>query len=385
MLVSLKWLKELVPVPTDIKAFCDKLDLTGTGVEGVNTTGANLDGIVVGHILTREHHPDAEHLWVTTVDVGAANLGENGQPTPLQIVCGAQNFVAGDKVPVATIGTTMPDGNKIKKSKLRGIVSCGMNCSGRELGISDDHDGLLILPPDATVGMPIADYLGLSDKVLDLEITPNRPDCLSMRGMAREVGAMYDVDTCQENYDLECSGEDVTKLVNVTIEDPELCPRYTARVIKGVHIGPSPEWLAERVRASGARPINNVVDVTNYILFSLGQPLHAFDLAKLSHTADGKADIRVRAAADGERFTTLDGEERVLTSDMTVIASGSAPVALAGVMGGLDSEVTQNTTDILLESATFSTGAHQPHQPQPLPHLRIVVALRARCGPQLLR
>ncbi|MBQ1448785.1 MAG: phenylalanine--tRNA ligase subunit beta, partial [Coriobacteriales bacterium] len=169
MLISKNWLDTMVEVPDDIEAFCDRLDLTGTGVEGVERTGAKLDGIVVGHILTRDKHPDADTLWVTTVDVGEANVGKDGAPEPLQIVCGAQNFVAGDKVPVATVGTVMPDGNKIRKSKLRGIVSCGMNCSGRELGISNDHEGLLILPEDAPVGMPIADYLGIGDTVIDVE------------------------------------------------------------------------------------------------------------------------------------------------------------------------------------------------------------------------
>lgn len=356
MLLSLKWLSELVEVPTDIKAFCDKLDLTGTGVEGVRRSGDEYDNIVVGYIAEREQHPDADHLWVCKVDVGEAIVGNDGNPEPLQIVCGAQNFVAGDKVPVALIGAVMPDGTVIKKSKLRGVESRGMNCSGRELGISADHSGLLILPEDAPVGMPIADYLGMSDTVIDLEITPNRPDCLSMRGMAREVGAIYDKDVFEENYDLTCSDEDVNDLVSVTVEDAELCPRYTARLIRGCKIGPSPEWLAERVTAAGSRPINNVVDITNYILFSLGQPLHAFDFAKLAKGEDGKVDITVRSAREGEEFTTLDGEDRILTSDMTVISSGDRAVALAGVMGGLDSEVTDETCDILLESASFSNA-----------------------------
>ena len=355
MLISKNWLDTMVEVPDDIEAFCDRLDLTGTGVEGVERTGAKLDGIVVGHILTRDKHPDADTLWVTTVDVGEANVGKDGAPEPLQIVCGAQNFVAGDKVPVATVGTVMPDGNKIRKSKLRGIVSCGMNCSGRELGISNDHEGLLILPEDAPVGMPIADYLGIGDTVIDVEITPNRPDCLSMLGMAREVGAMYDTGFTPEHYELTCKAEDVNGYATVEIEDSERCPRYTARVIKGVKVGPSPDWLAQRVAACGARPINNIVDITNYILFLFGQPLHAFDFDKLK-AADGKAHIIVRAAKEGEPFTTLDGQERVLTSDMTVIADEEKPIALAGVMGGLDSEVTEETVNVLLESATFSTS-----------------------------
>lgn len=356
MLISKNWLDTMVDIPDDIKAFCDRLDLTGTGVEGVEHTGAKLDGIVVGHILTRDKHPQADHLWVTTVDVGDANLGEDGKPEPLQIVCGAQNFVAGDKVPVATLGTVMPDGTKIKKSKLRGIPSCGMNCSGRELGVSSDHEGLMILPEDAPVGMAIADYLGQSDTVIDLEITPNRPDCLSMLGMAREVGAMYDTDYKPEHYELVEGNTDVHDLATVEVQDPELCPRYTARVIKNLKVGPSPDWLAQRVTACGTRSINNIVDVTNYILFSLGQPLHAFDYDKLPKDDDGKAHIVVRAAKDGEPFTTLDEEKRELTSDMAVITDGVRPVALAGVMGGLDTEVSDDTCTVLLESATFSTS-----------------------------
>lgn len=354
MLISMKWLNELVRVPDDTKAFCDRLDLTGTGVEGITRTGESYDGIVVGHILTRDKHPDADTLWVTTVDVGDANLGDDGKPAPLQIVCGAQNFTAGDKVPVATVGTTMPDGNKIKKSKLRGVTSHGMNCSARELGLGSDHSGLMILDPDAPVGTPIAEYLGIGDTVIDTEITPNRPDCLSMRGIAREVGAIYDLDVYDENFDLETGDADIAGLASVTVDDPDLCPRYTARIIKGVKVGPSPDWLVERITACGARPINNVVDVTNYILFSLGQPLHAFDLDKLAHDEDGRALVEVRAAHDGEPFTTLDGVDRVLSADMTVIASGGTPVALAGVMGGLDTEVTDGTVNVLLESASFS-------------------------------
>jgi phenylalanyl-tRNA synthetase beta chain len=356
MLISKNWLDTMVDVPNDIKGFCDRLDLTGTGVEGVERTGAKLDGIVVGHILTREPHPDSDHLWVTTVDVGEANLGEDGTPEPLQIVCGAQNFKAGDKVPVATVGTVMPDGNKIKKSKLRGIVSCGMNCSASEIGYSSDGSGLLILPEEAPVGMPIADYLGISDTIIDLEITPNRPDCLSMLGMAREVGAMYDTDYRPERYKLVESDEDVNDYVSVEVEDPELCPRYTARLVRNLKVGSSPDWLAQRVTACGTRSINNLVDVTNYIMYLLGQPLHAFDYDQMRKGDDGKAHVVIRAARDGEPFTTLDGVDRVLTSDMAVITDGERPVALAGVMGGLNTEVSESTTNVLLESATFSTS-----------------------------
>lgn len=360
MKVSLKWLSEYVEIPADLKTFCDRLDLTGTGVEGVEIAGATYDKVVVGQIIEKKAHPDSDHMWVCQVSVGANNLGQDGKPEPLQIVCGAQNFNEGDKIPVALVGAEFGD-FKIKKSKLRGVVSNGMNCSERELGLGSDHDGIMILPADAPVGEPFADYMKLNDKILDLEITPNRPDCLSMKGMAREVGAMYERDFTDplddpifnlgENQDLEPTADSV----EVTISDPARCDRYTARVIENVKVGPSPDWLAQRVTAAGARSINNIVDATNYILFLLGQPLHAFDYDKLANK-DGKVHIIVRPAEDGEKFTTLDGEERTLTSDMSVIATPTEAVALAGVMGGLDSEVTDETTTILLEAATFSSG-----------------------------
>lgn len=360
MKVSLKWLSEYVEVPADLKAFCDRLDLTGTGVEGVEVAGQTFDKVVVGQIVEKKAHPDSDHMWVCQVNVGENSLGQDGKPEPLQIVCGAQNFNEGDKIPVALVGAEFGD-FKIKKSKLRGVVSNGMNCSERELGLGSDHDGIMILPENAPVGMAFADYMQFTDRILDLEITPNRPDCLSMKGMAREVGAMYErgftdplddpIFNLGENQDLEPTAESV----EVTISDPARCDRYTARVIENVKVGPSPDWLAQRVTAAGARSINNIVDATNYILFLLGQPLHAFDYDKLVNK-DGKVHIIVRPAEDGEKFTTLDGEERTLTPDMSVIATPTEAVALAGVMGGLDSEVTDETTTILLEAATFSSG-----------------------------
>ena len=357
MKVSLNWLNEYVDVPTDLKAFCDRLDLTGTGVEGVEKTGAAFDNIVTSQVVSKEAHPDSDHLWVCKVDVGDWNKGEDGQPEPLQIVCGAQNFNEGDHIVTALVGATLPGDFTIKKAKMRGVTSMGMNCSQRELGLSDEHDGIMILPQDAPIGVPFADYMKMTDTVLDLEITPNRPDCLSMVGMAREVGAMYRADVTLPFYELE---EDeslpgAADLCTVEVEDPDRCARYTARIIKDVKIGPSPKWLAERVTAAGARSINNVVDVTNYILFLYGQPLHAFDFDKLAGS-DGKAHIIVRAAADGEQFTTLDEVDRTLTSDMTVIATPEKAVALAGVMGGLETEVEDGTTTILLEAATFEHG-----------------------------
>ncbi len=357
MRVSYEWLKTMVAVPDDPKDLVAEYTRTGTEVEAVEQVGASLDNVVTGMVVSKNAHPDSDHLWVTTVDVGRANVDKDGNPVPLQIVCGAQNFNEGDHIVVALVGAELPGGVKIKKSKLRGVESCGMNCSARELGMGSDHSGILILPEIAPLGMPFTQYMGMSDVVLDCEITPNRPDCLSMIGMARETGAIL-----KEEYHVDLpavheSERRVEDLVSVRIEDPELCQRYVARVVSGVKIGPSPEWLAKRVAACGSRSINNVVDVTNYVMYLTGQPLHAFDLGKLSHDDEGRANIVVRAARDGERLTTLDGKERTLTSDMALITdNGTVPIALAGVMGGLDSEIDEDTVDVLLESAAFSNG-----------------------------
>lgn len=354
MKVSLKWLSEYVDVPSDVKALCDRLDLTGTGVEGVERTGETFDNVVIGYVETCELHPDSDHMHVVSVNVGVEE--------PVQIVCGAPNIAAGIKVPIAMIGAVLPGDFKIKKSKLRGVVSCGMCCSQRELGLGNEHDGIWVLPEDAPVGMPFADYAKLSDTVLDLEITPNRPDCLSVVGMARELGAMYRIDTqdplTQMAGEMKVSqGDDgISQVVRIAVEDSVRCPRYTARVIRGVKVGPSPDWMVKRLAAIGQRSVNNIVDVTNYILFLFGQPLHAFDLGKLTN-GKGEAEIVVRAAQEGEQLVTLDGETRALTPDMTVIATPQrGAVALAGVMGGLDTEVTEDTVDILLEAATFEPG-----------------------------
>lgn len=350
MRVSMKWLKELIPAEKiDALAFGDflsLLDMTGTGVEGTEVTGAELPGVVIGKILTKDQHPDADKLHVCQVDVGGDE--------PLQIVCGATNFEAGDKVPVATVGAVLPGDFVIKKSKLRGVVSMGMNCSAKELGVGAGNSGLLILPEDAPVGATFSEWYGASDTILDLEITPNRPDCLSMKGIAREFGAILDATPREIELPKPQEGsEHIADLAAVTVEDAHACPRYSARVIRGVKIGPSPEWLAERVEAMGARSINNVVDITNYILFELGQPLHAFDYQRLAKGADGKAHVIVRHAHEGEKLTTLDEVERTLVPNNIVIADENGASCLAGVMGGLESEVTDATVDIFLESAAF--------------------------------
>ena len=348
MLVPLNWLKELVQIGVPIDELVDRLDMTGTKVEAVHVTGEGMNGVVVGHVLSCGPHPEADRLSYCEVDVGTGD--------PLHIVCGATNFAAGDKVPVATIGTTLPGGVTIKRAKLRGVESQGMMCSAPELGLPGEASGLLILPPDAPVGADLADYLGSRQTVLELEVTPNRPDCLSVAGVAREVGAVLGVPAGWPAAAPEESGVPTAQDVSVTIVDAELCPRYTARLVRGVKIGPSPKWLADKVLAAGARPVNNAVDVTNYVMFELGQPLHAFDAGTITRAED-KAAIIVRPAVEGERLTTLDAQERALTPDTLVIADPSGAIALAGVMGGAATEVTDETVDVLLESAAFKPAS----------------------------
>lgn len=349
MRVSMKWLRELVDIDLTPAQLAERLDMTGTAVDGIIAAGESLDGVVVGHILEKERHPEADKLWVTKVDVGDGELR--------QIVCGAMNFEAGDKVPVALVGAVLPGDFEIKKAKLRGVVSEGMNCSARELGMGEDHDGLMILPADAPVGMPFAEWAGIADTILDLEVTPNRPDCLSVAGVAREVAAVLGGTASMPASKPEESGVAAADTCTVTIEDPDLCSRYTARIIRDVKIGPSPQWLQEKVTACGARSISNVVDITNLVMFELGQPLHAFDLATLATDGAGRAAITVRRARAGERLTTLDGVDRALRDDTLLICDASGPVALAGVMGGETTEVSDATVDILLESACFDSAS----------------------------
>ena len=357
MRVSYSWLKTMVDVPEDPSELSREFIRTGTEVEAIDTVGQSLHDVVTGKILTKEPHPDSDHLWVTTVDVGAANLGADGAPEPLQIVCGAQNFEAGDHVVVALVGAELPGGVKIKKSKLRGVVSCGMNCSARELGFGKDHAGIMILPEDAPVGVPFEQYEGLSDIVLDCEITPNRPDCLSMIGMARETGAVLDRDVHVELPRIKAEqGEPADKVVSVSIEGEGLCDRYAMRVVRNVKVGPSPDWMVQRLASAGIRTINNVVDVTNYVMMLTGQPLHAFDMAAFESGEDGLRHVVVRAAKEGETFTTLDQQERTLSVGMGLITDAGRPVALAGVMGGLNSEIEEDSRDVLIESACFDAG-----------------------------
>ena len=314
MRVSYEWLKSMVDLPDDPAVLAREFVRTGTEVETVEKVGANLDHVVTGQVVSKQPHPDSDHMWLCQVSVGNQNVDGEGNPVPLQIVCGAQNFEQGDKIVVAMIGAVLPGDFKIKKSKLRGVESFGMNCSTRELGLGSDHDGIIILPADAPLGVPYADYAGIADTVLDCEITPNRPDCLSMHGIATEVSAIFDRDTHVDDPTVTAEkGPDAHDLVEVSIADPELCSRYTARVVRNVKIGPSPEWLARRIVAAGSRPINNVVDVTNYVMYLTGQPLHAFDLGKLSER-DGKRHVVVRAAegaADEAEAAGVDAERYV--------------------------------------------------------------------------
>ncbi len=356
MRVSYDWLKTMIDIPEDPKTLSDEYIRTGTEVEAIDTVGESFDHVVTAKVLTKTPHPDSDHMYVCSVDVGDKNLDTDGNPAPLQIVCGAQNFEAGDHIVTAMIGAELPGDVKIKKSKLRGVASFGMNCSARELGIGGDHAGIMILPEDAPIGMPFGEYYGSSDTVLDCEITPNRPDCLSMIGMARETGAIFDRDYHVELPAIKSeTGRATADELSVEIADEGLCDRYVARIVRNVKVGPSPDWMVKRLNSLGIRPHNNIVDITNYVMMLTGQPLHAFDLSTFAER-NGRRSVVVRAAKQGETFQTLDGEKRVLDAGMGLITDGERPVALAGVMGGMDSEITDASVDVLVESACFNAG-----------------------------
>jgi phenylalanyl-tRNA synthetase beta chain len=373
MKVTLNWLKQYVDFNWSPEELTERLTLLGLEVEGAQKISGAFEGIVVAQVLTREKHPNADKLSLCRVNDGT---GER------QIVCGAQNFKAGDKVPLILPGASLPlkPGETtpftIKVGKIRGVESHGMLCSHEELGIDPEtighqkEDGLLILREDAKVGQPFAEYLGLSggDVVYDLETTPNRPDWNSVIGIAREISALTGKPLKLPEIKLggasvpASRGEEaarqeprpISELVAVRIEDAELCPRYTARVIKGVKIGPSPAWLRETLEKVGIRSISNVVDVTNYVMMEIGQPLHAFDYHLIAKSASGQPTIVVRRAGEGEKFKTLDNQERTLTHEMMLIADEQKGIALAGVMGGANTEINDQTVDVLIESAYFS-------------------------------
>ncbi len=348
MKISRNWLQSYVDLGgISEDEICRAITFLGFEVENVIRTGApQLTNVLVGEVLTRNKHPNADKLSVCTVSLGDA-LGVK------TIVCGAQNYVVGDRVPVALPGAVLPGDFVIKQSKIRGESSDGMMCSAKELGISEDAAGLLILADRPLLGAPINSVLPPGDTVFDIEITPNRPDCLSHLGIARELSAWFKKDLVypQENFRGVLANNAATRadlLASVRVDVPEDCPLYLAHVISGVKIGPSPAWLQQRLSAVGLRPINNVVDVGNYVMLESGQPLHAFDARKLAG-----AQIIVRRAADGETLTTLDGKERALNSTMLVIADGSKPVVIAGIMGGENSGVAPDTVDLVLETAIF--------------------------------
>lgn len=347
MKVSYKWLQDYVDVSISPQELADRLTMAGVAVENVHYLGEGISSVVTGQILQINQHPNADKLVICQVTTD----GEDR----IQIVTGATNVREGHKVPVAKVGAKLPNGLVIKKAKLRGEVSNGMLCSGQELGIDtsllppDQQNGILILPEDTPLNMNIVEFLGLDDYILELDLTPNRGDCMSMIGVAREVAAILGADLKLPEAPLEEGDEEIENLAKVDIEDSDLCRRYAARVLKGVKIGPSPAWMQQRLRAAGIRPINNIVDVTNYVMLELGQPLHAFDYDKLADH-----HIIVRRAENDKTITTLDGEERKLNENMLVICDARGPVAVAGVMGGLDSEVTDETVNILIESAYFN-------------------------------
>ena len=344
MNVTLNWLKTYIDFEFSPSELADRLTMLGVEVESVKQLGTELEGVIVGSVTSIQPHPNADKLVLCQVDTGGT---EN-----LQIVCGAPNVREGMLAPVATIGATLPVGLTIKRAKLRGETSEGMLCSEKELGLSDDAAGLMELPTDIPVGTPLSKALGLDEVVFELEITPNRPDCLSLIGVAREIRAETGNPLKLPTVDLKESSANVRDLTSVTIDAPDLCPRYAARVIQGVKIAESPAWLQQRLASVGIGVINNIVDITNFVLMEYGQPLHAFDYHKLTENR-----IVVRRATEGEKITTLDEVERELTSDMLVIADAEKPVALAGIMGGYDSEITETTCDILLEGAYFNPSS----------------------------
>ena len=345
MKFTLNWLRDYVDFDLSPEELSHRLTMSGLEVEDVIYQGEGLDNVVSAQILELESHPNAEKLSLCRV-----TDGENTYP----IVCGATNMKAGDKVALAKIGAKLPpgpkfeDGLKIKKAKIRGEVSEGMLCAENELGLGEESDGILILSESTDIGRPIVDVLGLDDVIFEVGITPNRPDCLSVIGVAREVAALTGSTVKHPDSSINESGDDINSMATVELLDSDKCPRYSCRVIKNIKIGPSPDWLKRRLEASDIRAINNVVDITNYVLLEFGQPLHAFDYDLLE---DSK--IVVRAAQDGEIIKTLDDVERKLTTDDLLICDGKKPVALAGVMGGANTEVSEKTQNVLLESAYF--------------------------------
>lgn len=346
MNLSMRWLRDYVDIQVPPRAFAEGMTMSGSKVEGYEIEGEEISNVVVGKVLSITQHPNADKLVVCSVDVGK---GE-----PVQIVTGATNVVEGALVPVALDGSTLPGGVKIKKGKLRGVESCGMLCSLGELGLTANdfpyaiEDGIFLLEEECTIGQDIREAIGLNDVKVEFEITSNRPDCLSVIGLAREAAVTFDKELTLHTPVVKESGGDINSLLSVKVENKTLCPRYSARIVKNVRIAPSPRWMRERLRASGVRPINNLVDITNYVMLEYGQPMHAFD-----HRFVAGQQIIVRNAKENETITTLDGTERTLSPEMLVIADSDKPIAVAGVMGGEYSGIMDDTTTVVFESATF--------------------------------
>ena len=348
MNLSMKWLHEFVKIDMEPREFSEAITISGSKVEGYEIEGAGIDKVVTAKILSIEKHQDSDHLVICQVDIGTQE--------PIQIVTGANNLKVGDVVPAALDGSTLPGGVKIKKGKLRGVSSNGMLCSLGELGLTKNdfptaiEDGIFVLDEecDRTLGKPICEAIGFNDTKVEFEITSNRPDCFSVIGLAREAAATFDKELNLHIPSVKAGHGSCKGLLDVAIEAPDLCSLYSARIVKNVRVKPSPRWMRERLRAMGVRPINNIVDITNYVMLEYGQPMHAFDLRFIDQ---GK--IRVRRAKNGETITTLDGVERTLTDNNLVIADASKPVAIAGVMGGEYSGIMDDTTTIVFESACF--------------------------------
>ncbi|MFR4477947.1 MAG: phenylalanine--tRNA ligase subunit beta [Fusobacterium sp.] len=341
MLISLDWLKQYVDIKEDIPQLENALTMIGQEVEAIDIQGKHLDNVVIGQITEYGKHPNSDKLTLLKVNVG--------DEEELQIICGAPNHKLGDKVVVAKIGAVLPEDFKIKKSKIRDVESFGMLCSQVELGIGEDGDGIIILPEDAPIGEEYRKYAGLDDVIFELEITPNRPDCLSHIGIAREVAAYYGRKVKYPSYTLSEVIDSVNNYAKVRVEDKERCKRYMGRVIRNVTVAESPEWLKKRIRAMGLKPINNIVDITNFVMFEYNQPMHAFDLDKLENNT-----VVVRAAENGEKITTLDGVERELVNGELVIADEVKPIAIAGIIGGQATQIEAETKNVFLEVAYFT-------------------------------
>lgn len=346
MNLPLSWLKDYMNTDgIDEKTYAHEMTMSGSIVEGIDNPAGEIKNVVVGRVLQIEKHPDAEKLVVCQMDLGEAE--------PVQIVTGAPNVFEGALIPVAKHKSTLPGGVKITKGKLRGVMSCGMMCSTDELGISDERaTGVLILPEGTPVGADIVDVLGLNESVAEFEITSNRPDCMSIIGLARESAATFNRPFSIPEIVVPENDEDVNTYASVEIENSELCSRFVGRVVKNVKIGPSPEWMQRRLKACGIRAINNVVDITNYIMLEYGQPMHSYDLDNV----EGHKII-VRNAKEGEQLETLDDQPRTLSSSMIAISDEKGAIGVAGVMGGASSEVSENTTTILFEAANFNAVA----------------------------